>query len=96
MGELSLSNLVICIKKAEFSGFKAYKMISKVRYYPKLNLGQNNAFKLMFAIELSMEKRMINFLAAGFSVFTSDKCICLNSTCMMFLDRTWNVHCIGR
>ena len=77
MGLLSLSNLVIWIKKAEFSSFKAYKIISMVRYYPKLNLGQLNALKLMFAIELSMEKRMINFLAAGFSVFTSDKCIWL-------------------
>ena len=77
MGLLSLSNLVICIKKAEFSGVKAYKMISMVRYYPKLNLGQLNALKLMFAIELSMEKRMINFLAAGFSVCNSDKCIWL-------------------
>ena len=30
MGLPSLSNLAICIKKAEFSGFKAEKVISKV------------------------------------------------------------------
>ena len=35
-----------------------------MRYYPKFNLGQVNAYKLMFAIELSMGKRMI--MAAGF------------------------------
>ena len=37
MGLLSMSNLSIYIKKAEFSGSKAYKMISK---HTKLNLGQ--------------------------------------------------------
>ena len=30
-------------QKAEFSGFKALKMISKVRWHPKFNLGQFNA-----------------------------------------------------
>jgi hypothetical protein len=34
---------------------------------PKFNLGQLNAYKLMFAIKLSMEKRIKNFLAAWFS-----------------------------
>ena len=67
MGLLSLSNLAICIKKAELSDFKALKVISKVRYYPKFNLGQLNAYKLMFAIKLSMKKRIIFFLAAWFS-----------------------------
>ena len=52
MGLLSLSNLAICIQKAELSDFKA-KVISKVGYYPKFNLGQLNAYKLM-------EKRMSN------------------------------------
>ena len=42
MGLLSLSNLAIYIKKEEFSGFKALKMISKVRGHPKFNLGQLN------------------------------------------------------
>ena len=55
MGLLSLSNLAIYIKKAEFSGIKAQKMISKVKQYPKFNLGQLNAYKLMFAIELAMK-----------------------------------------
>ena len=58
MGLLSLSNLAIYIKKAEFSGFKALKMISKMRWHPKFNLGQ---LKLMFAIKLSMEKQIKNF-----------------------------------
>ena len=42
MGSLSLSNfsIGIKIKKAEFSGCKAYKIISKVRKYPKFNLDQ--------------------------------------------------------
>ena len=36
--------------------------------HPKFNLGQLNAYKLMFAIiKLSMEKRISNFLAAWFS-----------------------------
>jgi hypothetical protein len=34
---------------------------------PKFNLGQLNAYKLMFAIKLSMEKQIKNFLAAWFS-----------------------------
>jgi hypothetical protein len=34
---------------------------------PKFNLGQLNAYKLMFAIKLSMEKRIKKFLAAWFS-----------------------------
>ena len=33
-GLLSLSNLAICIKKAQFSGFKGLKVNLKVRYYP--------------------------------------------------------------
>ena len=34
---------------------------------PKFNLGQLNAYKLMFAIKLSMEKRIKFFLSAWFS-----------------------------
>ena len=34
---------------------------------PKFNLGQLNAYKLMFAIKLSMEKQIKKFWAAGFS-----------------------------
>ena len=33
MGLLSLSNLTIYIKKAEFSGFKAYKNDSKTQFF---------------------------------------------------------------
>ena len=33
---------------------------------PKFNLGQPNAYKVMFAIKLSMEKRIKEFLAAWF------------------------------
>ena len=48
---------------------------------PKFNLGQLNAYKLMFAIKLSMEKRIKKNLAAWFTdlpainatVFTSDE-----------------------
>ena len=63
---LSLSNLAIYIKKAEFSGFKALKMISKVRWHPKFNLGKLNAYKLMFAMKFSIEKRINFFWVAGF------------------------------
>ena len=66
MGLLSLSNLAIYIKKAEFSSFKASKMISKVRKHPKFNLGQLNAYNLMFAMKFSMEKGMKIFWVAGF------------------------------
>ena len=41
-------------------------MISKVRYHPKFNLGHLNAYKLMFAIKILMEKRTIFFWIAGF------------------------------
>ena len=34
---------------------------------PKFNLGQLNAYKLMFAIKLSMEKKIKKNLAAWFS-----------------------------
>ena len=34
---------------------------------PKFNLGQLNAYKLMFAIKLLMEKRIKKFWSAGFS-----------------------------
>ena len=34
---------------------------------PKFNLGQLNAYKLMFAIKLLMEKPIKNFWSAGFS-----------------------------
>ena len=40
-------------------------MISKVRYYPNFNLGQLKVYKLMFALELSMNKKI---KVAGFSV----------------------------
>ena len=43
MGLLCLSNLAIYIKKAELSGFKALRMISKMRWHPKFNLGQLDA-----------------------------------------------------
>ena len=64
MGLLSLSNPAIYVKKAEFSGFKALKWFQND---PNFNLGQLNAYKLMFAIKLSMEKRINNFWSAGFS-----------------------------
>jgi hypothetical protein len=34
---------------------------------PKFNLGQPNAYKLIFAIKLSMEKRIKIYLSAWFS-----------------------------
>ena len=34
---------------------------------PKFNLGQLNAYKLMFAIKLSMKKQIKKFWSAGFS-----------------------------
>ena len=34
---------------------------------PKFNLGQLNAYKLMFAIKLLMKKQIIFFWSAGFS-----------------------------
>ena len=49
-GLLSLSN----IKKAEFSGYKAKKWFQMISNDPKFNLGQVNAYKLMFAIKLSL------------------------------------------
>ena len=33
-------------------------MISKVRKHPKFNLGQLNAYKLMFSMKFSMEKQI--------------------------------------
>ena len=52
-------------------------MISKVRQHPNFNLGQLNAYKLMFAMKFSMEKQ-IKFLDCWiFS--THDKCNCLQS-----------------
>ena len=41
-------------------------MISKVRQHPKFNLGQLNAFKLMFAMKISMETPIKRFWIAGF------------------------------
>jgi len=38
---------------------------------PKFNLGQLNAYKLMFAIKLLMEKRINFFWSAGFSDLTA-------------------------
>ena len=63
MGLLSLSN----IKKAEFSGFKAEKLFQMISSYQKINLGQLNAYKLMFAIKLSMKKRIFFSSSAWFS-----------------------------
>ena len=64
MGLLSLSNLAIYIKKGRIFWFKSLKMISND---PKFNLGQLNAYKLMFAIKLSMKKRIKEILAAWFT-----------------------------
>ena len=47
MGLLSLSNLAICIKKAEFF-FESLK--NNFKGDPKFNLGQLKAYKLMCAI----------------------------------------------
>ena len=65
---------------------------------PKFNLGQLNAYKLMFAIKLSMEKQMKNFLSAWFSDLpainaTSFKRICklemqLNPSTYGYLDQS--------
>ena len=52
-------------------------MISNVRQHPKLNLGQLNAYKLMFAIKLLMETHVKNILDAGFSDLPS-----INATVM--------------
>ena len=42
----------------------------------KFNLGQLNAYKLMFAIELSMEKKDVKlFGRLGFSIFVGNKTI---------------------
>ena len=38
---------------------------------PKFNLGQLNAYKLMFAIKLLIEKRIKKFWSAGFSDLTA-------------------------
>ena len=38
---------------------------------PKFNLGQLNAYKLMFAVKLSMEKQIKKILAAWFSDLTA-------------------------
>ena len=66
MGLLSLSNLAIYIKKAEFSGFKTKKWFQMISNDPKFNLGQLNAYKLMFAMKCSMEKWIKKFWFAGF------------------------------
>ena len=53
-----------CKVHAKLSGFKALKVDSKVSKPPKFNLGLINAYKIIFAIPLSMEyKRMRNFLS---------------------------------
>ena len=55
--------------------FEAFKFDSKVKKPAKHNLlGLLNAHKLIFAIELSTEERMSNFLAAGFLFSVTDKC----------------------
>ena len=41
-------------------------MISNVKQHPKFNFGQLNAYKLMFAMKFSMEKRIKKFWVAGF------------------------------
>ena len=37
-----------------------------VRKHPKFNLGQLNAYKLMFSMKFSMEKQIKKFWIAGF------------------------------
>jgi hypothetical protein len=77
MGLPSLSNLAICIKKAEFSGFKAGKsdfkgdIVSKIQFRPTLKHKKNG-------IELSMEKKDDKFFwLVDFSVFVRHNCISL-------------------
>ena len=60
MIELSVSNLAIFKENTKLSGDTVN---SNVRQNTKFNLGLLNAYKLMFAIYLSMEKRMSNFSA---------------------------------
>ena len=60
MIELSVSNLAIFKENTKLSGDTVN---SNVRQKTKFNLGLLNAYKLMFAIYLSMEKRMSNFSA---------------------------------
>ena len=60
MIELSVSNLAIFKENTKLS---ADTVNSNVRQNTKFNLGLLNAYKLMFAIYLSMEKRMSHFSA---------------------------------
>ena len=75
MGLLSLSNLAIYIKKGRILWFKSLKMISND---PKFNLGQLNAYKLMFAIKSLMEKRIKKIWSAGFSDLPAINAIVFN------------------
>ena len=45
---------------------KLKKWFQKVRQYPKFNLGQLNAYKLMFLMKFSMEKQIKKIWIAGF------------------------------
>ena len=59
---------------------------------PKFNLGQLNAYKLMFAIKLSMEKRIKKFLAAWFSDLPAINATVFNNIEM--LHQRWiSSHC---
>ena len=58
---------------------------------PKLNLGQLNEYKLMFAIKLSMEKRIKKFWAAGFFDLPA-----INATVFRWANTHWNVGCTNR
>ena len=49
--------------------------MTKVRLHPKFNLGQLNAYKLMFSMKFLMEKQ-IKFFGL-LDCFTRDKCNCL-------------------
>ena len=60
----AIQNFFICF---------SIEMISKLRWHPKFNLGQFNAYKLMFSTKSSMEKK--KKLIAVF--FTRDECNCL-------------------
>ena len=57
---MRVSNLAIFKENPKFSGDTVN---SNVRQHTKFNLGLLNACILMFAIYLSMEKRMSNFSA---------------------------------
>ena len=57
----------------------------------KFNLGQLNAYKLMFAIRLPMEKQIKNFLSAGLSDLPAINATVFNRTRLMFLNFLLNL-----